>query len=68
LASEAGVVFLGVDNFGATGGAIKSRKAILSRVATDRIMVMGYFSVPGYWKCHPPYDTAYHWEAAQWAR
>jgi hypothetical protein len=65
LAFEAGVVFLGVDNFGATGGAIKSRKAILSRVATDRIMVMGYhfpFPAIGY---VIPYDTAYHWEAAQ---
>jgi len=47
--------------------AIKSRKAILDRVATDRVMVMG---------CHFPfprighvvrYDTAYHWEPAQWA-
>jgi glyoxylase-like metal-dependent hydrolase (beta-lactamase superfamily II) len=47
--------------------AIKSRKAILDRVATDRVVVMG---------CHFPfpaighvvrYDTAYHWEAAQWA-
>jgi glyoxylase-like metal-dependent hydrolase (beta-lactamase superfamily II) len=47
--------------------AIKSRKAILDRVATDRAMVMG---------CHFPFpgighvvrrDTAYHWEAAPWA-
>ena len=47
--------------------AIKSRKAILDRVATDRVMVMG---------CHFPFpgighvvrrDTAYHWEAAPWA-
>ncbi len=47
--------------------AIKSRKAILDRVATDRVMAMG---------CHFPFpgighvvrrDTAYHWEAAQWA-
>src|SRR6202795_3644658 len=47
--------------------AIKSRKTILDRVATDRVMVMG---------CHFPFpaighvvrrDTAYHWEAAQWA-
>ncbi|MHB8271159.1 MBL fold metallo-hydrolase [Bradyrhizobium sp.] len=46
--------------------AIKSRKAILSRVAADRIMVMGY---------HFPFPAlghvvrrgaAYHWEAAQW--
>jgi glyoxylase-like metal-dependent hydrolase (beta-lactamase superfamily II) len=46
--------------------AIKSRKAILDRVATDRVMVMGY---------HFPFPaighvvrngTAYHWEAAQW--
>jgi glyoxylase-like metal-dependent hydrolase (beta-lactamase superfamily II) len=46
--------------------AIKSRKAILDRVATDRVMVLG---------CHFPFpaighvvrrDEAYHWEAAQW--
>jgi glyoxylase-like metal-dependent hydrolase (beta-lactamase superfamily II) len=46
--------------------AIKSRKAILDRVATDRIMVMA---------CHFPFpavghvirhDAAYRWEAAQW--
>ena len=46
--------------------AIKSRKAILDRVATDRVMVLG---------CHFPfpaighvvrYDPAYRWEAAQW--
>jgi len=46
--------------------AIKSRKAILDRVATDGVMVMGY---------HFPFPaighvvrngTAYHWEAAQW--
>ena len=45
---------------------IKSRKAILDRVATDRIMAMGY---------HFPFPAlghvvrrgaAYHWEAAQW--
>jgi glyoxylase-like metal-dependent hydrolase (beta-lactamase superfamily II) len=47
--------------------AIKSRKAILSRVATDRIMVMGYhFPFPAIGHVIP-YDTAYHWEAAQWA-
>jgi glyoxylase-like metal-dependent hydrolase (beta-lactamase superfamily II) len=39
--------------------AIKSRKAILDRVATDRVVVMG---------CHFPFPAiAYHWEAAQWA-
>jgi len=47
--------------------AIKSRRAILDRVATDRVMALG---------CHFPFpgighvvrrDTAYHWEAAQWA-
>jgi glyoxylase-like metal-dependent hydrolase (beta-lactamase superfamily II) len=47
--------------------AIKSRKAILDRVATDRVMVLG---------CHFPFpgighvvrrDPAYHWETAQWA-
>jgi glyoxylase-like metal-dependent hydrolase (beta-lactamase superfamily II) len=46
--------------------AINSRKAILDRVATDGVMVMGY---------HFPFPaighvvrngTAYHWEAAQW--
>ena len=44
--------------------AIKSRKAILDRIATDRVMVMGYhFSFPaiGHVVRH---DTAYHWEAA----
>jgi glyoxylase-like metal-dependent hydrolase (beta-lactamase superfamily II) len=47
--------------------AIKSRKAILSRVATDQIMVMGYhFPFPAIGHVIP-YDTAYHWEAAQWA-
>jgi glyoxylase-like metal-dependent hydrolase (beta-lactamase superfamily II) len=47
--------------------AIKSRKAILDRVATDRVMVMGYhfpFPAIGHVVRH---DTAYHWEAAQWA-
>jgi glyoxylase-like metal-dependent hydrolase (beta-lactamase superfamily II) len=46
--------------------AIKSRKSILSHVATDQIMVMGF---------HFPFPAighvvrrgaAYHWEAAQW--
>src|SRR6267154_30362 len=46
--------------------AIKSRKAILDRVATDRIMVMGYhFPFPAIGHV-VRYDTAYHWEAAQW--
>jgi glyoxylase-like metal-dependent hydrolase (beta-lactamase superfamily II) len=47
--------------------AIKSRKAILDRVATDRVMVMGYhfpFPAIGHVVRH---DTAYHWEAVQWA-
>jgi glyoxylase-like metal-dependent hydrolase (beta-lactamase superfamily II) len=47
--------------------AIKSRKAILDRVATDRVMVMGYhfpFPAIGHVVQH---DSAYHWEAAQWA-
>jgi glyoxylase-like metal-dependent hydrolase (beta-lactamase superfamily II) len=46
--------------------AIRSRKAILGRVATDRIMVMGYhfpFPAIGHVVRH---DTAYRWEAAQW--
>jgi glyoxylase-like metal-dependent hydrolase (beta-lactamase superfamily II) len=46
--------------------AIKSRKAILSRVATDRIMVMGYhFPFPALGHVVRR-DAAYHWEAAQW--
>jgi dienelactone hydrolase len=47
--------------------AIKSRKAILERVATDRVMVMGYhfpFPAIGHVVRH---DKAYRWEAAQWA-
>ena len=47
--------------------AIKSRKAILDRVATDRVMAMGYhfpFPAIGHVVRH---DAAYHWEAAQWA-
>ncbi len=47
--------------------AIKSRKAILDRVATDRVMVMDYhfpFPVIGHVVRH---DTAYRWETAQWA-
>ena len=47
--------------------AIKSRKAILDRVATDRVMVLGcHFPFPGIGHV-VRYDTAYHWEAAQWA-
>jgi glyoxylase-like metal-dependent hydrolase (beta-lactamase superfamily II) len=47
--------------------AIKSRKAILDRVATDRVMVMGYhFPFPAIGHVVRR-DTAYHWEAAQWA-
>jgi glyoxylase-like metal-dependent hydrolase (beta-lactamase superfamily II) len=47
--------------------AIKSRKAILDRVATDRVMAMGYhfpFPAIGHVVRH---DKAYRWEAAQWA-
>jgi len=47
--------------------AIKSRKAILDRVATDGIMVMGYhFPFPAIGHV-VRYDTAYRWEAEQWA-
>ena len=47
--------------------AIKSRKAILDRVATDRVMVLGYhFPFPALGHVVRR-DTAYHWEAAQWA-
>src|ERR1700758_97628 len=47
--------------------AIKSRKAILDRVATDRVMVLGcHFPFPGIGHV-VRHDTAYHWEAAQWA-
>jgi glyoxylase-like metal-dependent hydrolase (beta-lactamase superfamily II) len=46
--------------------AIKSRKAILDRVATDRIMVMGYhFPFPAIGHVVRR-DAAYHWDAAQW--
>jgi glyoxylase-like metal-dependent hydrolase (beta-lactamase superfamily II) len=46
--------------------AIKSRKAILDRVATDGIMVMGYhFPFPAIGHVVRR-DAAYHWEAAQW--
>jgi glyoxylase-like metal-dependent hydrolase (beta-lactamase superfamily II) len=47
--------------------AIKSRKAILDHVATDRALVMGYhFPFPAIGHV-VRYDTAYRWEAAQWA-
>jgi glyoxylase-like metal-dependent hydrolase (beta-lactamase superfamily II) len=47
--------------------AIKSRTAILDRVATDRVMAMGYhFPFPAIGHVVRR-DTAYHWEAAQWA-
>jgi glyoxylase-like metal-dependent hydrolase (beta-lactamase superfamily II) len=47
--------------------AIKSRKSILDRVTTDRIMAMGYhFPFPAIGHVVRR-DTAYHWEAAQWA-
>jgi glyoxylase-like metal-dependent hydrolase (beta-lactamase superfamily II) len=46
--------------------AIKSRKAILDRVATDRVMVMGcHFPFPGIGHV-VRHDPAYRWEAAQW--
>jgi glyoxylase-like metal-dependent hydrolase (beta-lactamase superfamily II) len=47
--------------------AIRSRKAILDRVATDRIMAMGYhfpFPAIGHVVRH---DRAYRWEAVHWA-
>jgi glyoxylase-like metal-dependent hydrolase (beta-lactamase superfamily II) len=47
--------------------AIKSRKAILDRVATDGVMAMGYhFPFPAIGHV-VRYGAAYHWEAAQWA-
>jgi len=47
--------------------AIKSRMAILERVATDQIMVMGYhFPFPAIGHV-VRYDTAYRWEPTQWA-
>jgi glyoxylase-like metal-dependent hydrolase (beta-lactamase superfamily II) len=47
--------------------AIKSRKSILDRVATDRLMVMGFhFPFPAIGHVVRR-DTAYRWEAAQWA-
>ena len=47
--------------------AIRSRKAILVRVATDRVMVLGsHFPFPALGHIVRR-DTAYHWEAAQWA-
>jgi glyoxylase-like metal-dependent hydrolase (beta-lactamase superfamily II) len=47
--------------------AIKSRKGVLDRVATDRVMVMGcHFPFPGIGHV-VRHDGAYHWEAAQWA-
>ena len=46
---------------------IKSRKAILDRVATDRVLVMGYhFPFPAIGHV-VRYDTAYRWEPIQWA-
>jgi glyoxylase-like metal-dependent hydrolase (beta-lactamase superfamily II) len=46
--------------------AIESRRAILDRAATDRVMVMGYhFPFPAIGHVVRR-DTAYHWEAAQW--
>jgi len=46
--------------------AIKSRKAILDRVATEQTMVMGYhFPFPGLGHVVRQ-GNAYRWEAAQW--
>jgi glyoxylase-like metal-dependent hydrolase (beta-lactamase superfamily II) len=46
---------------------IKSRKAILDRVATDRVMAMGYhFPFPAVGHV-VGYGKEYRWEAAQWA-
>jgi glyoxylase-like metal-dependent hydrolase (beta-lactamase superfamily II) len=46
--------------------AIKSRKTILNRVATDRIMAMGYhFPFPAIGHVVRR-NAAYRWEAAQW--
>jgi glyoxylase-like metal-dependent hydrolase (beta-lactamase superfamily II) len=46
--------------------AIKSRKAILSRVTTDRVMAMGYhFPFPGIGHVVRR-EAAYHWEATPW--
>jgi glyoxylase-like metal-dependent hydrolase (beta-lactamase superfamily II) len=46
--------------------AIKSRKAILDRAATDQIMAMGYhFPFPAIGHVVRR-NAAYHWEAAQW--
>jgi glyoxylase-like metal-dependent hydrolase (beta-lactamase superfamily II) len=46
--------------------AIKSRKTILDRVATDEVMAMGYhFPFPGIGHVVRR-DMAYYWEAAQW--
>jgi glyoxylase-like metal-dependent hydrolase (beta-lactamase superfamily II) len=47
--------------------AIKSRRAVLERVATDRVMALGYhfpFPAIGHVVRH---DSAYRWEAARWA-
>jgi glyoxylase-like metal-dependent hydrolase (beta-lactamase superfamily II) len=47
--------------------AIKSRKAILDRVATDGVMAMAYhFPFPAIGHVVRQ-GAAYHWEAAQWA-
>ena len=47
--------------------AIRSRKAILDRVAADGIMVMGYhFPFPAIGHV-VRYDTAYRWEPSPWA-
>jgi glyoxylase-like metal-dependent hydrolase (beta-lactamase superfamily II) len=46
--------------------AIKSRKAILDRLATDGVMAMGYhFPFPAIGHVVRR-DTSYRWEAAQW--
>ena len=45
---------------------IKSRKAILDHIATDRVTAMGYhFPFPAIGHV-VRYDTAYRWEPVQW--
>jgi glyoxylase-like metal-dependent hydrolase (beta-lactamase superfamily II) len=47
--------------------AIKSRKSILDRVATDQLMVMGFhFPFPAIGHVVRR-DIAFRWEAVQWA-
>jgi glyoxylase-like metal-dependent hydrolase (beta-lactamase superfamily II) len=47
--------------------AIKPRKAILERVATDRVMALGYhFPFPAIGHV-VRYDEAYRWQSVHWA-